>query len=173
MVGRPGGRCSPGCYDAHRRTSRAWQHVGTWPRASPAAAGRSSRGTDCSRTPPERRNARSACGHPDIRTHEGGAAPDGSFYVGSTATTRPRRRHPVAWPRPHAEPVLRASISNGIAWSPDGTLATTTHTPTHEVLRVDRTRRAAQPPHVAAAPTTRRRGGDGPGGELTEPGARP
>ncbi|MDO4918906.1 SMP-30/gluconolactonase/LRE family protein [Kocuria sp.] len=77
---------------------------------------------------------------PDIRMNEGGVAPDGSFYVGSMAydqaegaATLYRVAPDLSW-----EPVLEGvSISNGIAWSPDGTLAYYNDTPTHEVSVFD------------------------------------
>ena len=104
---------------------------------------------------------------PDIRMNEGGVAPDGSFYVGSMAydqaegsATLYRVATDLTW-----EPVLKGvSISNGIAWSPDGTLAYYNDTPTHEVSVFDwsaegglRNRRTFVAPvldeHAAAAAT--------------------
>lgn len=63
---------------------------------------------------------------PDLRMNEGGVAPDGSLYVGSMAYDQTEgaatlyRVHPdLTW-----EPALEGvTVSNGIAWSPDGTLA--------------------------------------------------
>jgi len=77
---------------------------------------------------------------PEIRMNEGGVAPDGSFYVGSMAyeqtegaATLYRVAPDLSW-----QPVLEnVSISNGIAWSPDGTLAYYNDTPTHEVSVFD------------------------------------
>ncbi|GED00049.1 gluconolactonase [Kocuria varians] len=82
---------------------------------------------------------------PDVRMNEGGIAPDGSFYVGSMAydqaegaATLYRIAPDLAW-----QPVLEGvTISNGIAWSPDGTLAYYNDTPTHEVSVFDWTAEA-------------------------------
>ena len=77
---------------------------------------------------------------PDIRMNEGGVAPDGSFYAGSMAydqaegaATLYRVAPDLSW-----EPVLEGvSVSNGIAWSPDGALAYYNDTAAHEVSVLD------------------------------------
>ena len=79
----------------------------------------------------------------DIRMNEGGAAPDGSFYVGSMAydqaegaATLYRVRPDLTW-----ETVLPdVTVSNGIAWSPDGTRAYYDDTATGKVDVFDWTR---------------------------------
>lgn len=63
---------------------------------------------------------------PSIRMNEGGVAPDGSFYVGSMAYDQAPgaaslyRVYPdLTWGVALAD----VTVSNGIAWSPDGSLA--------------------------------------------------
>ncbi|STX15928.1 Gluconolactonase precursor [Kocuria rosea] len=75
-----------------------------------------------------------------VRMNEGGAGPDGSFYVGSMAWDQTEgaatlwRVHPDL----RGEPVLEGvTVSNGIAWSPDGTLAYYNDTPTGKVDVLD------------------------------------
>ena len=73
---------------------------------------------------------------PDVRMNEGGIGPDGAFWVGSMAYDQApgaaalyRVAPDLAW-----EPVLtEVTISNGIVWSPDGTLAYYNDTPTGKV----------------------------------------
>ena len=73
---------------------------------------------------------------PGIRMNEGGCAPDGSFYCGSMAYDK----------RPGAASLYRldpdysvsvvltgVTVSNGIEWSPDGTLAYYNDTETHRI----------------------------------------
>jgi sugar lactone lactonase YvrE len=75
-------------------------------------------------------------GDPGVRLNEGGCDPDGRFYCGSMAYDE----------RPGAgvlyrlaldgtvTPVLRdVTISNGLAWSPDGGTAYYVDTPTHRI----------------------------------------
>ena len=77
---------------------------------------------------------------PQIRMNEGGVAPDGTFYVGSMAydktpgaATLYRVRPDLTW-----EVVLpHVTISNGIAWSPDGALAYYNDTATGEISVFD------------------------------------
>lgn len=75
-----------------------------------------------------------------VRMNEGGAGPDGSFYVGSMAWDQTEgaatlwRVHPDL----RGEPVLEGvTVSNGIAWSPDGALAYYNDTPTGKVDVLD------------------------------------
>jgi sugar lactone lactonase YvrE len=73
---------------------------------------------------------------PGIRMNEGGTAPDGCFWVGSMAYDQSAgaatlyRVHPdLTW-----EAVLEGvTVSNGIAWSPDGARAYYDDTPTGKV----------------------------------------
>ncbi|MEQ4304764.1 SMP-30/gluconolactonase/LRE family protein [Plantactinospora sp. B6F1] len=73
---------------------------------------------------------------PDLRMNEGGCDPAGRFYCGSMAyDTRPGA---AALYRLDADLVARrvltdVTISNGIGWSPDGTLAYYVDTPTQRV----------------------------------------
>ncbi|GAA2521731.1 MULTISPECIES: SMP-30/gluconolactonase/LRE family protein [Kocuria] len=77
---------------------------------------------------------------PDVRMNEGGVAPDGSFYVGSMAYDQAEGEATLYRVAPDLdwEPVLEnVTISNGIAWSPDGALAYYNDTPSHEVVVFD------------------------------------
>ncbi|MGI5146805.1 SMP-30/gluconolactonase/LRE family protein [Plantactinospora sp. CA-294935] len=73
---------------------------------------------------------------PDLRMNEGGVDPAGRFYCGSMAyDTRPGA---AALYRMDADLVARrvladVTISNGIAWSPDGTLTYYVDTPTQRI----------------------------------------
>ena len=61
-----------------------------------------------------------------IRMNEGGCDPDGRFYCGSMAydQRRARRRCTGSTPTARSRVVLEGlTISNGLEWSPDGTLA--------------------------------------------------
>lgn len=77
---------------------------------------------------------------PKIRMNEGGVAPDGTFYVGSMAydktpggATLYRVEPDLTW-----EVVLPSvTISNGIAWTPDGALAYYNDTATGEISVFD------------------------------------
>lgn len=73
---------------------------------------------------------------PQLRMNEGGVAPDGSLYVGSMAydqaegaATLYRVRPDLTW----EEVLPGVTVSNGIAWSPDGALAYYNDTPTGKV----------------------------------------
>lgn len=77
---------------------------------------------------------------PEIRMNEGGIAPDGTFYIGSMAYDQSEGSATLYLVSPDLtwEPVLEnVTISNGIAWSPDGSLAYYNDTPTGEVSVFD------------------------------------
>lgn len=73
---------------------------------------------------------------PTVRMNDGGCAPDGSFYCGSMAydqRTGAGSLYRLA-PDGSVEPALTGvTISNGLAWSPDGSLAYYNDTPTGRI----------------------------------------
>jgi sugar lactone lactonase YvrE len=82
---------------------------------------------------------------PGVRMNEGGCDPDGRFWCGSMAYDQ----------RPGAAALYRldpdgtvavafggVTISNGLEWSPDGSLAYYDDTPTHEIAVFDYSREA-------------------------------
>ena len=77
---------------------------------------------------------------PGVRMNEGACDPDGRFWAGSMAYDRNKGAaslYRVAADR-HVETVLpHVTISNGLGWSPDGTLAYYNDTATHEVSVFD------------------------------------
>lgn len=77
---------------------------------------------------------------PGIRMNEGGCDPDGRVYCGSMsyqATPGAGTLYRMDTER-HVEPVLReVTISNGIAWSPDGSIVYYVDTPTQCVDAFD------------------------------------
>jgi sugar lactone lactonase YvrE len=78
-----------------------------------------------------------------VRLNEGGAGPDGCFWVGSMAWDQAEGAAALYRVEPDLrwEPVLEGvTISNGIAWSPDGSLAYYNDTPTGKVDVFDWTR---------------------------------
>ena len=73
---------------------------------------------------------------PNIRMNEGGCAPDGSFYCGSMAyDKRPGAASLYRLAPDHSVSVVLTgvTVSNGIEWSPDGSLAYYNDTDTHRV----------------------------------------
>jgi sugar lactone lactonase YvrE len=73
---------------------------------------------------------------PGVRMNEGGCDPDGGFYCGSMAyDTRPRggALYRLDPDRSVRTAVAGVTISNGLEWSPDGTLAYYADTPTQRV----------------------------------------
>jgi sugar lactone lactonase YvrE len=73
---------------------------------------------------------------PSIRMNEGGCAPDGSFYCGSMAyDKRPGAASLYRLAPDHSVTVVLTgvTVSNGIEWSPDGSLAYYNDTDTHRV----------------------------------------
>jgi sugar lactone lactonase YvrE len=73
---------------------------------------------------------------PTVRMNDGGCAPDGSFYCGSMAydqRTGAGSLYRLA-PDGSVQPALTGvTISNGLAWSPDGSLAYYNDTPTGRI----------------------------------------
>jgi sugar lactone lactonase YvrE len=74
---------------------------------------------------------------PGVRMNEGGCDPDGRFYCGSMAydeRTGAGTLYRLALDDGTVTPVLRdVTISNGLAWSPDGGTAYYVDTPTHRI----------------------------------------
>jgi sugar lactone lactonase YvrE len=77
---------------------------------------------------------------PDVRMNEGGCDPDGRFYCGSMSYTGKRGKGVLYRLDTDgtASPVLeQVTISNGLAWSPDGGTAYYVDTPTQRVDAFD------------------------------------
>ena len=77
---------------------------------------------------------------PGVRMNEGGCDPDGRFYCGSMAYDQTSGRGSLYRldPGGAVQSVLSgATISNGLAWSPDGSLAYYVDTPTRRVDVLD------------------------------------
>lgn len=77
---------------------------------------------------------------PDVRMNEGGCDPDGRFYCGSMAydqTPRAAVLYRLDADRSVHVVLEGVTISNGIEWSPDGSLAYYNDTATHEVSVFD------------------------------------
>lgn len=75
-----------------------------------------------------------------VRMNEGGVAPDGSLYVGSMAYDQAKGAARLYRVRPDqsVETVLDSvTVSNGIDWSPDGSLAYYDDTPTGRITVFD------------------------------------
>src|SRR4051794_29806687 len=83
---------------------------------------------------------------PSVRMNEGGCDPDGRFYCGSMAYDQ---RHGAASlyrldPDGTVQAVLTGlTVSNGLEWSPDGTLAYHNDTATHTIAVYDYDREAS------------------------------
>ncbi len=78
---------------------------------------------------------------PRLRNNEGGCDPQGRLWLGNMAYEKTEGDATVyRWDGPGSEPQTGwdgASISNGIAWSPDGALAYWNDTPTGQVTVFD------------------------------------
>lgn len=78
---------------------------------------------------------------PNLRNNEGGCDPEGRFYVGGMAYDRaPGAAALYRWDGPGHEPIRvldSVSTSNGLDWSPGGTVAYYNDTPTGTVWRFD------------------------------------
>ena len=77
---------------------------------------------------------------PDVRMNEGACDPDGRFWAGSMAYDRTQGAASLyrVGPDRRVETALTGiTISNGLGWSPDGTLAYYNDTATHEVSVFD------------------------------------
>ena len=77
---------------------------------------------------------------PTIRMNDGGCDPDGRFWCGSMAYTQAPGAGSVHRLDPDGEARLAfggVTISNGLEWSPDGSLAYYNDTPTHEISVFD------------------------------------
>lgn len=75
-----------------------------------------------------------------VRMNEGGVAPDGNLYVGSMARDQAKGAGALYRVQPDGstETVLPSvTVSNGIDWSPDGTLAYYNDTPTERITVFD------------------------------------
>lgn len=73
---------------------------------------------------------------PGVRMNEGGCAPDGAFYCGSMAyDQQPGAANLYRLAPDHTVSVAvpRVTVSNGLDWSPDGTLAYYNDTDTHRI----------------------------------------
>ena len=73
---------------------------------------------------------------PSVRMNDGGAAPDGSFYCGSMAydqRTGAGSLYRLALDGSVDVALAGVTISNGLAWSPDGSLAYYNDTPTGRI----------------------------------------
>ena len=73
---------------------------------------------------------------PSVRMNDGGAAPDGSFYCGSMAYDQRTGAGSLYRLAPDGSVSLAhtdVTISNGLAWSPDGSLAYYNDTPTGRI----------------------------------------
>ncbi|POH67362.1 gluconolactonase [Cryobacterium zongtaii] len=73
---------------------------------------------------------------PSVRMNDGGAAPDGSFYCGSMAYDQRTGAGSLYRLAPDGSVELAlagVTISNGLAWSPDGSLAYYNDTPTGRI----------------------------------------
>lgn len=78
---------------------------------------------------------------PGIRTNEGGCDPDGRFWIGTMAYDQAEGAAVVyRWDGPDGKPVTAwggATICNGLGFSPDGTHAYWTDTPTGTITLLD------------------------------------
>lgn len=78
---------------------------------------------------------------PAIRTNEGGCDPQGRLWLGTMAYEKTEGAATMyRWDGPGHDPAVAwdgASISNGIGWSPDGTLAYWNDTPTGRITVLD------------------------------------
>lgn len=75
-----------------------------------------------------------------IRMNDGGCAPDGSFYVGSMAydeTPGAAKLYRVAPDQQSTVVLPHVTISNGIGWSDDGSVAYYNDTPTNTIQAFD------------------------------------
>lgn len=75
-----------------------------------------------------------------IRMNDGGCAPDGSFYIGSMAydeTPDAAKLYRVAPDRQSSVVLPHVTISNGIGWSEDGSIAYYNDTPTDTIQAFD------------------------------------
>ena len=73
---------------------------------------------------------------PSVRMNDGGTAPDGSFYCGSMAYDQRTGAGALYRLAPDGSVTLAqagVTISNGLAWSPDGSLAYYNDTPTGRI----------------------------------------